>query len=147
MKGYLNNEAATKETIDENGWLKTGDVAYYDDDGYFFIVDRTKELLKVKGNQVSPTELENLIIQLPQVADVAVGGIADEYAGELPRAYVVLHAGAKLNADAVKEHVKTNAARFKWLEGGVVFVKAIPRNIAGKILRNDLKILDTKIDE
>lgn len=142
MKGYLGNEEATRETIDADGWLKTGDVAYFDEDGYFFIVDRTKELIKVKGYQVSPTELETLLVQLPEIADVAVGGIVDDTGDEMPRAYIVLRPNAELTAEEVQEHVKKNAAKHKWLIGGVRFVKAIPRNLSGKILRRNLLQLD-----
>lgn len=142
MKGYLGNEEATRETIDADGWLKTGDVAYFDEDGYFYIVDRTKELVKVKGYQVSPTELENLLLELPEIADVAVGGIVDEAADEMPRAYIVLRPNAGLTAEEVQEYVKKNAAKHKWLTGGVRFVKAIPRNLSGKILRRNLTTLD-----
>lgn len=142
MKGYLGNEEATRETIDADGWLKTGDVAYVDDDGYFYIVDRTKELIKVKGFQVSPTELENLLLKMPEIADVAVGGIVDEASDEVPRAYIVLRPNAELTTDDIQEHVEKNAAKHKWLTGGVRFVKAIPRNLSGKIMRRHLLALD-----
>src|SRR3989338_2331522 len=89
MKGYLNNEAATRSTIDADGWLHTGDIAYADEEGYFFIVDRLKELIKYKGFQVPPAELEALLIAHASIKDAAVIGIPDEEAGELPRAYVV----------------------------------------------------------
>lgn len=147
MKGYLNNEKATKETVDGDGWLHTGDVAYYDQDGFFFIVDRTKELIKVKGNQVSPTELENLILELPQVSDVAVAGIADESAGEIPRAYIVLKKGQQLSEGAVTDHVKDRVVKYKQLAGGVCFVKEIPRNAAGKVLRHQLHLLGAQLDD
>lgn len=147
MKGYFNNEKATKETVDADGWLHTGDVAYYDQDGFFYIVDRTKELIKVKGNQVSPTELENLILELPEVSDVAVTGIADENAGELPRAYVVVKQGQSLEEDTVVQHVKQRVVRYKQLAGGVVFVKEIPRNAGGKVLRHQLHLLGAHMDE
>lgn len=142
MKGYLGNEEANRETIDADGWLKTGDVAYVDDDGYFYIVDRTKEMIKVKGYQVSPTELENLLMELPEIADVGVGGIADEGADEVPRAYIVLRPNAELTADDIQEHVKKYASKHKWLTGGVRFVRVIPRNLSGKILRRHLQTLD-----
>lgn len=142
MKGYLNNPAANQETFTADGWMRTGDVAYFDEDGYFYIVDRTKELIKVKGMQVSPTELETLIVELPQVADVAVGGVADAVADELPRAYVVLRPNAVLTSEDVEEHVRRSATKHKWLAGGVRFVAAIPRNMSGKILRKELSNLD-----
>lgn len=147
MKGYLNNEKATKETVDSDGWLHTGDVAYYDADGYFFIVDRTKELIKVKGNQVSPTELENLILELPEVSDVAVAGIPDEMAGELPRAYVILKQGQTLTDKKIIDHVKDRVVKYKQLSGGVLFVKEIPRNAGGKVLRHQLHLLGEQLDD
>ena len=90
MVGYLNNDEATKETIDEDGWLHTGDVAEMDDDGYYAIVDRLKELIKYKGFQVPPAELEAILINHPAVADCAVIGVPDDEAGELPKAFVVV---------------------------------------------------------
>jgi 4-coumarate--CoA ligase len=90
MKGYHNNLNATKETIDDEGWLHTGDIAIMDKDGFFYIVDRIKELIKYKGLQVAPAELEALLLTHPSIADAAVIGRPEERAGELPRAYVVL---------------------------------------------------------
>ncbi|XP_055613446.1 probable 4-coumarate--CoA ligase 1 [Uranotaenia lowii] len=147
MKGYLNNEQASRETVDESGWLHTGDVAYYDQDGYFFIVDRTKELIKVKGNQVSPTELENLILELPEVSDVAVAGIPDEAAGELPRAYVVLKQDQVLEEAVIINHVKQRVVKYKQLAGGVQFIKEIPRNVSGKVLRHQLHLLGGQLED
>ncbi|XP_067011346.1 uncharacterized protein [Anabrus simplex] len=141
MMGYLNNKEATRETVDEDGWLHTGDVVYYDEDEYFFIVDRTKELIKVKGNQVSPTELENIIMELPDVSDVAVVGIPDDKAGEIPRAFVVLRPNSKLTEGEIIEHVKPRVVKYKNLSGGVRFLDVIPRNPSGKILRQKLKTL------
>ncbi|GBP48714.1 Probable 4-coumarate--CoA ligase 1 [Eumeta japonica] len=144
MKGYWNNEAATRETLDANGWLHTGDVAYYDEDHYFYIVDRTKELIKVKGNQVSPTELESVIMELPEVADAAVVGMPDPLAGEIPKAFVVLKPNQKLTEKQVYDQVASKLTKYKHLEGGVVFLDSIPRNVAGKIMRNELKVLRPK---
>ena len=90
MIGYLNNSKATDETVDSDGWLHTGDLARIDADGYMTIVDRVKELIKYKGFQVAPAELEALIITHPAVADVAVIGMPDEEAGELPKAFITL---------------------------------------------------------
>ena len=90
MKGYLNNESATKSTIDDDGWLHTGDIGHIDADGHLFIVDRLKELIKYKGFQVPPAELEALLLTHPQIADAAVIGLPDDEAGEIPAAYVVL---------------------------------------------------------
>ena len=89
MLGYLNNEEATAATIDADGWLHTGDIAVVDEDDYYSIVDRLKELIKYKGYQVPPAELEALLLGHPEVADVAVVGVPDEEAGELPKAFVV----------------------------------------------------------
>ncbi|PSN40615.1 putative 4-coumarate--CoA ligase 3 [Blattella germanica] len=145
MLGYLNNDQATKETLDSEGWLHTGDVAYYDEDEYFYIVDRTKELIKVKGNQVSPTELENILLQMPGIADVAVVGIPDVLAGELPRAFVVRRPDAtELTEEIIQKFVEPHVASYKKLAGGVRFIDIIPRNPAGKVLRHQLKVLGEK---
>ena len=93
MKGYLNNESATKNTIDDDGWLHTGDIGHIDADGHLFIVDRLKELIKYKGFQVPPAELEALLLTHPQIADAAVIGLPDDEAGEIPAAYIVLKQG------------------------------------------------------
>ncbi|XP_063226320.1 uncharacterized protein LOC134533057 [Bacillus rossius redtenbacheri] len=141
MMGYFDNPEATRETLDEEGWLHTGDVAYYDEEGYTYIVDRTKELIKVKGNQVSPTELENIIIELPGVTDVAVVGVPDERAGEIPRAFVVLGKDSPVTECDIVDHLEPRVAPYKRLAGGVRFVDAIPRSPAGKVLRQQLKTL------
>ncbi|KAI1785720.1 phenylacetyl-CoA ligase [Ganoderma leucocontextum] len=147
--GYYRNPKATEEAFD-NGWLRTGDEVKFDAEGNIFIVDRIKELIKVKGLQVAPSELEGYLLSDPDVADAAVIGVPDEYAGELPRAYVVLK---PVVADAVKndarlagrvrarlyEAVASTAAKHKWLEGGVELLDAIPKNPSGKILRRVLR--------
>ena len=102
MKGYLNNPEATAETIDAEGWLHTGDVAIVDEDGYFSIVDRIKELIKYNGFQVPPAELEGLIATHPKVLDVAVIGVPDDAAGELPKAFVQLAPGADLTLEELQ---------------------------------------------
>ncbi|KAJ9586102.1 hypothetical protein L9F63_020254, partial [Diploptera punctata] len=145
MLGYLNNEEATRDTIDSEGWLHTGDVAYYDEDEYFYIVDRTKELIKVKANQVSPTELENILLQMPGITDVAVVGIPDIAAGEVPQAFVVRKPdAANLTEETIKQFVESKVASYKKLAGGVRFIDIIPRNHAGKVLRQQLKVLAEK---
>jgi len=137
MPGYLKNDAATAETL-IGGWIHTGDIGYYDQAGNVFIVDRKKELIKVKGLQVAPAELENLIRSLEGVMDVAVIGIPDDRAGEIPRAYVV-KADANLEEKDVQVFVAKALSKHKHLVGGVEFVKEIPKSAAGKILRKDLR--------
>lgn len=139
MKGYINDEAATNNCIDKDNWLHTGDVAYYDDEKYFFIVDRIKELIKYKAYQVAPAELEALLLTHPAVADVAVIGLPDENAGELPFAFVVTKEGATVSEEELKELVASKLSSQKKLRGGVRFVKEILRNPSGKILRRVLK--------
>ena len=104
MKGYLNNQEATAETIDADGWLHTGDVAIIDDHGHYSIVDRIKELIKYNGFQVPLAELEGLLITHPAIVDVAVIGVPDEAAGELPKAFVTLAPGASVTLDRSEEH-------------------------------------------
>jgi len=141
MKWYINNPQATAETIDKDGWLHTGDIAYYDEDNQFFIVDRLKELIKFKGFQVAPAELEGLLLSNPKIKDAGVIGIPDEIAGELPFAFVVKQPGDTLTEQEVKDFVAKNVSNTKWLRGGVKFVDEIPKNPIGKIMRRDLKDL------
>ena len=137
MQGYLNNAEATAATVDADGWLHTGDIAVVDADGFFEIVDRLKELIKYKGFQVAPAELEALIINHPQVADVAVIGVPDEEAGELPKAYVVA-AGDDLDPDELMEWVAGQVSPQKRIRL-VEVVDEIPKSPSGKILRRVLK--------
>lgn len=138
MKGYLNNPEATALTIDEDGWLHTGDVGHIDDDGHFYIVDRLKELIKYKGFQVPPAELEALLLTHPAIADAAVIGIPDLEAGELPKGFVVLKPGADASADDVMEFVRDNVASYKQLRS-VEFLAEVPKSASGKILRRELR--------
>jgi acyl-CoA synthetase (AMP-forming)/AMP-acid ligase II len=136
MRGYLNNEEASAATVDADGWLHTGDIAVVDIDGYFEIVDRLKELIKYKGYQVAPAELEAVIINHPQVDDVAVIGVPDEEAGELPKAYVV--AREDLDHDELMEWVAGQVSPQKRVRL-VEEVDEIPKSPSGKILRRVLK--------
>ncbi|KAF8070774.1 AMP binding protein [Lyophyllum atratum] len=148
MKGYLNNAEATKESITPDGWFKTGDIAVRDQEGFYYIVDRRKELIKYKGFQVPPAELESLLLTHPDIADVAVIGVnSAKEATELPRAYVV-HAhpeqikteAAKLAfQQAVRKWTTERVARHKQLRGGVLAIDIIPKSAAGKILRRELR--------
>ncbi|XP_029176729.1 4-coumarate--CoA ligase 1-like [Nylanderia fulva] len=139
MKGYLNNEAATKATLTEDKWLKTGDIAYYDEDYDFFITDRLKELIKVKGFQVPPAELEALLRSHPDVDEAAVIGIPHPRCGEVPKAFIVASKGKTPTEDDIKNFVKGKVSDYKELEGGVTFINEIPKNPSGKILRSKLK--------
>lgn len=130
MKGYWNKPAATAETITAGGWLKTGDVAYVDEHNHVFIVDRKKELIKVKGLQVAPAELEAMLLEHPDVADAAVIGVERD-GEELPRAYVVPkmpERGTREVGEGIKGWLAERVSRHKRLEGGVVFVESIPKN-------------------
>ena len=138
MKGYLNNPEATAATIDSEGWLHTGDVGRFDADGHLYIVDRLKELIKYKGFQVAPAELEALVVTHPAVADVAVIGVPDIEAGELPKAFVVLKPGAEATEDDIKGFVKDRVASYKQLRS-VEFLDEIPKSASGKILRRMLR--------
>eukprot|EP00090_Calanus_glacialis_P002519 TRINITY_DN11894_c0_g1_i1.p1 TRINITY_DN11894_c0_g1~~TRINITY_DN11894_c0_g1_i1.p1 ORF type:complete len:334 (-),score=99.54 TRINITY_DN11894_c0_g1_i1:118-996(-) len=136
MLGYHRNKRATKNTV-KDGWLHTGDVARYREDGQYVIVDRLKELIKVKGYQVAPSELEDLIRQHEGVVDVAVTGVPDERAGELPRAYVIRKNRKVQELDIIK-FVAAHVAPHKKL-GGVMMVDSLPKNQTGKVLRRELK--------
>lgn len=142
MMGYLDDVDKTAECLSPSGWLRTGDVAHYDEEGYFFITDRTKELIKVRGFQVAPAELEALLLSNELVNDVAVIQIPDEESGELPRAYIVLKDQEKANDETkseIYEWVKEKVAPYKRLNGGIVFTDTIPKSASGKILRRLLR--------
>ncbi|EXB29162.1 4-coumarate--CoA ligase 2 [Morus notabilis] len=137
MKGYLNDDKATAGTIDVEGWLHTGDIGYVDDDQEIFIVDRVKELIKFKGFQVPPAELESLLVSHPSIADAAVVPQKDDAAGEVPVAFVV-RSNSGLTEEAVKEFIAKQVVFYKKLHK-VYFVHAIPKSPSGKILRKDLR--------
>ncbi|MEX2660233.1 MAG: AMP-binding protein [Acidimicrobiales bacterium] len=138
MAGYLNNAAATADTIDDDGWLHTGDVGRFDEHGHLYVVDRVKELIKFKGFQVPPAELEALLITHPAVADVAVVGVPDEEAGELPKAFVVKAPGAEVTEAELQEFVGGRVATYKRVRA-VEFIDEIPKSASGKILRRFLR--------
>ncbi|MFW3169835.1 4-coumarate--CoA ligase family protein [Geodermatophilus sp. CPCC 206100] len=139
MTGYLNNPQATADTLDTEGWLHTGDVAVVDDEGRYTVVDRVKELIKYKGYQVAPAELEAVLIGHPEIADAAVIGVLDRDSGEeLPKAFVVRAPGSGLTADAVMEYMAGKVAPHKKIRV-VEFIEQVPKSAAGKILRKDLR--------
>ena len=142
VPGYLNN-AIANEAFDADGFYHTGDIGYCDAKSkLWYIVDRKKELIKVRGFQVAPSELEAVLLSHPQIVDSAVIGVQfgrDE--SQLPRAYVVRRPGLegeRLTENDVKRHVEQKLAKYKRLDGGVRFVETIPRNASGKILRRIL---------
>jgi 4-coumarate--CoA ligase len=138
MKGYLNNPEATAATIDDDGWLHTGDVAVLDDEGHYSIVDRIKELIKYKGFQVPPAELEGLLITHPAIVDVAVIGVPDDEAGELPKAFIVLAPDASVTLDEVQAFVGEHLVSYKQIRQ-LEEIDAIPKSASGKILRRELR--------
>ena len=137
MKGYLHNPDATREMIDGDGWVHTGDIGRADDDGYLYVVDRVKELIKYKGYQVAPAELEAVVQSHPAVADAAVIPSPDTEAGEVPKAYVVIKPGAAATADEIIAHVAARVAPHKKVRR-IEFIDAIPKVPSGKILRRAL---------
>ncbi|MFG2306186.1 4-coumarate--CoA ligase family protein [Actinacidiphila glaucinigra] len=138
MKGYLGRPDETAAMIDEEGWLHTGDVGRVDAGGWLHVVDRVKELIKYKGYQVPPAELEAVLLTDPRVADAAVIGVLDGDGNEIPKAYVVPQQGVSLTADDVMAHVAAQVAPYKKVRR-VEFTDAIPRAASGKILRRELR--------
>ncbi len=138
MTGYLNNPTATAETVDADGWLHTGDIAIIDEHGHMSIVDRMKELIKFKGFQVAPAELEALLITHPKIADVAVIGIPDDEAGEIPKAFVTNAPGESITLEEIQALVSENLVSYKQIRQFEV-IEAIPKSASGKILRKDLR--------
>ena len=139
--GYFENETANKESFDSEGFFKSGDVAYYSQDSKWYIVDRKKEMIKVRGFQVAPPELEAVLLGHPEIIDAAVIGVtllgSEE---EHPRAYVVVRSKTKQpSEDDIKGFLAEKLVKYKWLTGGVKFVEAIPKNASGKILKKTLR--------
>jgi 4-coumarate--CoA ligase len=138
MVGYLNNPEATNDMITPDGWLRTGDLAVVDADDNMTVVDRLKELIKVKGFQVAPAELEALLLTHPSIMDAAVIGVPDEEAGEVPKAFIVVRPGDDLSADHVQDFVSQHVATYKQVRV-VEFVDSVPKSASGKILRRMLR--------
>ncbi|KAI8582264.1 hypothetical protein K450DRAFT_228129 [Umbelopsis ramanniana AG] len=151
MKGYLNNPKANAETFTADGWLRTGDIGKMAKDGHCYVVDRLKELIKVKGFQVAPAELEALLMGRNDIADVCVIGVYnDAQATEFPRAYIVLQGNtspSKELATTIEKYVAENVAPHKRLRGGIRFVNSIPKSPSGKILRRVIKTTWIKEEE
>ncbi len=138
MQGYLNNPEATQATIDKDKWIHTGDIGYADEDGMFYIVDRLKELIKYKGFQVAPAELEALLLTHPDVADAAVIPLPNEEAGEIPKALLVRKANTNMSEEEIMDWVAARVSSQKKIRC-VEFIDAIPKTASGKILRRVLR--------
>lgn len=137
MKGYFGNEHATASTLDSEGWLRTGDLCYFDEEGFLFVVDRLKDLIKYKAYQVAPAELEELLLSHPEISEAAVIPYPDQEAGQIPMAFVVRSPGSSLSERDVINFVAEQVIHYKKIRR-VAFTNSIPKNASGKILRKDL---------
>jgi long-chain acyl-CoA synthetase len=138
MKGYWQNQAATDEMLDADGWLKTGDIAIIQPDGYMRIVDRKKDMILVSGFNVYPNELEDVLATLPGVLQCAAIGVPDEKSGEAIKLFVVCKPGTTLSKDQVMTHMRANVTAYK-VPRSVEFRDALPTTNVGKILRRELR--------
>ena len=139
FKGYLDDPEATARVLTPDGWLRTGDIGYCDDDGRLYLVDRAKDLVIVSGFNVFPAEVEEVLAEHPAVADVGVVGVPHPQTGEAVRAYVVVAPGATVDADELVAFARDRLARYK-CPSSVVFVDELPRNAAGKLVRRQLAV-------
>jgi fatty-acyl-CoA synthase len=135
--GYWNNEEATEKSF-VDGWLKTGDAAQMDDEGFIYIVDRQKDMYISGGENVYPAEVENVIYQLPEIAEAAIIGVPDKKWGETGKAYIVLKPDCNLSEEDIINHCLKNLAKFK-IPASVDFIAALPRNATGKVLKRNLR--------
>jgi long-chain acyl-CoA synthetase len=142
MLGYYGNEQATRTAIEPDGWMHTGDIAMRDDEGHYFIVDRRNDLIITGGFNVYPAEIERVVASHPAVAMIAVGSVPHETLGDLARAYVVLKPGATATEEQIIDHCRPHLAAYK-LPRSVRFVPDLPKTSTGKVMRRELKTLDT----
>ena len=141
MQGYYGNEEATRETIEPDGWLHSGDLAHMDEEGAIFIVDRRKDMINTSGFKVFPAEIERVVAAHPAVAMVAVGSQPDELKGEIAKAYVVLRPGAAADSEDIIALCRKELAAYK-VPRAVQFVPDLPKTSTGKIMRRELRELD-----
>jgi long-chain acyl-CoA synthetase len=139
MVGYWRNDKATSDTVDNEGWLRTGDAGYLDEDGYLFIQDRIKDMICSGAENVYPAEVENAIHGHPDVAEVAVIGVPDDTWGEAVKAIVVPKPGAAPNADSIIAFARERIAHFKAPKSVDIRAEPLPRSASGKILRRELR--------
>ncbi|HZS05395.1 MAG TPA: long-chain fatty acid--CoA ligase [Blastocatellia bacterium] len=142
MKGYWNKPEETAQTL-RDGWLYTGDIARMDEDGYFYIVQRKKDMLIVNGFNVYPNEVEEVLFTHPAVLEAAVIGTPDEYRGEVVKAFVVLKPGLQATAEELMEHCKTRLAKYKW-PAVIEFAASLPKSAVGKVLRRELREIEAE---
>jgi len=138
MKGYWNRPEATAESVDKDGWFRTGDAGYFDEDGFLYIHDRVKDMIVSGGENIYPAEVENALFNHPAIADAAVVGVPDDKWGEAVKAIVVLKPGAEANAEEIMKWSKTQIASYK-VPKSIDFIDELPRNPSGKILRRELR--------
>ncbi|RLN91002.1 hypothetical protein BBJ28_00009776 [Nothophytophthora sp. Chile5] len=145
MIGYYNNPEENKEAFTEDGFLRTGDIGYIDEDGYIFIVDRVKEMIKYKGHQVAPAELEDILHNLPAIADsCCVRGLDKATGEEIPKAFIVLRENAEpITAEEIMEYVSSKVAPYKQIRQ-VEFIDSVPKSLSGKVLRKVLQEVEDK---
>ena len=138
MSGYWKDEEKTGKTIDKAGWVHTGDMGYVDEEGYFFLAGRATDMIIRAGENISPEEVEGVVLSYPKVDDAAVIGIPDDEWGELPVAIIVVKKGETATPEEIMEHCRANLASFK-RPRSVFFVDELPRNQMGKILKKQLR--------
>lgn len=139
FQGYYHNPEATKQLIDEYGFIKTGDIGYFNDDGLLFVVDRKKDILKYKGIHMNPSEIENVIESMEGVQAVSVVGIPDDLCVNLITAAVVKRDGfEKLSEKEIIDFVASKMIEYKQLSGGVYFFKEFPTTLSGKVLKKSI---------
>src|SRR5690606_24827130 len=143
MKGYLRNEEATHQAI-RNGWLYIGDLGTVDEDGVLYIVDRKKDMIISRGENVYPVEVEEVMYQIPQLLEAAVVGVTHEVYGEVPKAYAVKKQGQEISKQDIKDYCATQLAKYK-VPLEVEFMEELPRNASGKVLKHTLRKVENTI--